>query len=97
MSIKIEIKDNVFHDDSSAIRTVNNYDFTHAEKELAEIKSQLSADSKTYRAVEELELAVRHREKRCIGDTIKKYAIEFASATFANLASGALLSFLFKV
>ncbi len=69
-------------------------DWETIERELSEIIQKLSPDSKLQPAVGELQKAVKHRKWDAFKDAAKKFAADFSSAAFANLASGTLLGFL---
>lgn len=95
----IQIHDNQITN-GSVIGTQNIYeapqgiDWEKIESELNELLQKLPQTSKLQPAVTELKDAVKHRKWESFKNTAKKFASDFSSAAFANLASGALLSLL---
>ncbi len=72
-----------------------NMNWEEIEKEVDELAQKLSQNKELQPAISELQRSVKHRKWESFKNTAKKFASDFSSAAFANLASGALLSLLF--
>lgn len=94
----INIEKNKFYDRSSVIQEYKEYgnlsehDWVRFEAELAKIRSALYQDNRLRPAVVELETAVKRRSMDSVKRVAKQFALDFASATFAGVASKALLA-----
>lgn len=90
----IIISDNTFNDNSSVIRNLHEapeiVDYAKIEEELHTIKSGLEKGSQAYRMVETLEHDSKAHNWNAICATIKAFALQFSSATLANLAGSYL-------
>lgn len=71
-----------------------NINWEEIEREVNEIVHKLSLSDKLHPAVSELQKAAKHRRWDGFKEVAKKFATDFSSAAFANLASGALLGIL---
>lgn len=89
---------NLYGEHSSVIREQNEYhlervqDWEQLEQELNDIEAKLSTEDSLKSAVSELKDATQSRKLGKIKAVAKKFALDFSSAAFANLASGALLA-----
>ena len=86
------IEGNHFHGNAQMFGQYNEYNWSDLEQDVATLKAKLSDGDALKPAVTELESAIKGKEKWSIGQTIAKYAGEFASAAFANLASEGILA-----
>lgn len=62
--------------------------------ELSEIKEKQDDFGSLKQAAEELGVAIREQSTQGTQLAVRKYIVDFTSATFANLASAGLLRFL---
>lgn len=92
----IIIEGNTFHTGSSAIQ--NNFEAGSIDPalivELSEMKKKLTESNSLKPAIEDVENAVKSRNKKTIKETILKHGSEFTTTAFANLASAGLIAFI---
>ena len=94
----LNIHDNHLSGGASIIREYNEYnlscdaDWSKLEAELEQLLDRLSSSDALKPAVMALDSAVKHRRLDAVKDTAKRFALDFSSAAFANLASSALLA-----
>lgn len=96
------IYENTFNNNSSAVRNEYHYNSNYNTKELlfeiSYLKEKLNSQTELYKALSELEKRIKdnsdHNKFSSIGETIKKYAKEFASSFFVGIASEALKKFI---
>ena len=92
--VQINFEPNSIQTGGTGIGNVNEYNISwpSLEQELAALKCRTAEqEPQLTPAVEELETAVKGKDKSSIGKVIGKYAAAFSSATFANLASAGIL------
>lgn len=70
----------------------NKFDWSALQSEAAILRSSIKGSDPLKPAVTELEGAISSRDKETIGSVVKKYAAEFSTSTFANVASAGLLA-----
>lgn len=70
----------------------NNFDWPALQSEAAALSCKVNSNESLKPAVTELEGAISSRDKENIGSVVKKYAAEFSTSTFANMASAGLLA-----
>lgn len=92
--VQINFEPNSIQTGATGIGCVNEYNISwpNLEQELAALKRKTAQkDPSLTPAVEELETAVKSRKPSGITAAVQKYAAEFFSAAFANLASAGIL------
>lgn len=107
VGITFNVTDNNFHDFSSMIIKADNTEEVKSMKavddikvlneiknELGQIKNELNSEGHLYQAIENLQIAVETNEKPKVKDILVKYAREFSTPFFANVASASLMEFL---
>lgn len=88
----------LYGEHASVIRDYREYhleragDWALLEWELSEIEAKLSEGDSLKLAVSELKKAAKSRRLERVKEVAKKFALDFSSAAFANLAGGALLA-----
>ena len=88
----------LYGEHASVIREYKEYhleqewDWALLERELSEIEAKLSDGDALKPAVSELKKAAKSRRLEAVKAVAKKFALDFSSAAFANLAGGALLA-----
>lgn len=90
----VYIHGNSFHDNSRMFEQYNEYSFSWGglEREAAVLKAKLGEGDVLKPAVAELETAIKSKQKRNVGQAIAKYATQFSTSAFANLASAGILA-----
>lgn len=90
----VYIHGNDFYDNSHMFEQYNEYSFIWSglERDTAVLKAKLGEGDVLKPAVAELETAIKSKQKRNIGQTVAKYAAQFSTSTFANLASAGILA-----
>lgn len=98
--VNINIYNNDFKDNSSALRNVyegfQNVDFTRIDEELKLIKKGLKKESQEYKAVESIEKLSRKHDIKGIASIIKDLAVQFSSSALANIVGTYLCNY-FKI
>lgn len=88
----------LYGEHASVIRDYREYhleqagDWALLERELSEIEAKLSDGDSLKLAVSELKKAAKSRRLERVKEVAKRFALDFSSAAFANLAGGALLA-----
>lgn len=93
--VEINFGPNSIQSGGTGIGEVNEYniDWGNLEQEFAVLKRKtIEEKPQLTLAVEHLEAAVKGKDNSKIRKVIAKYATEFASATFSNLASAGILA-----
>lgn len=94
MAIDIHVEDCNFHDNSSVIR--NLYDQKTVNQLTMEIEQaeERTDDKSILEALDKLKTAIEINNKPRISKVISDFALQFSSNMFANIAGGALLTFI---
>ena len=75
------------------IKNIYNYfDWPTLQSEAAELKSRVKDNDSLRPAVAELESAISSGKKESICSVVKKYAADFSTSAFANVAGAGLLA-----
>lgn len=88
------VSGNIFESGSNMIENYNEYNFnwSQLEREIDVLKEKTEADVALSPAVTSLQSAIKCKDEGSIKQTISKYAADFLSSTFANLASSGIIS-----
>lgn len=91
--MQINFESNSIQTGGTGIGQVNEYSISwpNLEQELAALKRKTAGDPQLAPAVTELESAVKSQNTPGIMGAVKKYAAEFSTTAFANLASAGVL------
>lgn len=91
--MQINFEANSIQTGGTGISQVNEYNISwpNLEQELAVLRRKTAGDPQLSLAVTELEAAVKKQNAPGIMGTIRKYAAEFSTAAFANLAGAGVL------
>lgn len=91
--VQINFGPNSIQTGGTGIGQVNEYNISwpNLEQELAVLRRKTAGDPQLAPAVTELEAAVKKQSRPSIMGTVKKYAAEFSTAAFANLAGAGVL------
>lgn len=91
--MQINFEANSIQTGGTGIGQVNEYSISwpNLEQELAVLRRKTAGDPQLSPAVAELEAAVKKQNTPGIVGTIRKYAAEFSTAAFANLAGAGVL------
>lgn len=91
--MQINFEPNSIQTGGTGIGQVNEYNISwpNLEQELAVLRRKTAGDPQLAPAVTELEAAVKKQNTSDIMGTIRKYAAEFSTAAFANLAGAGVL------
>lgn len=91
---QFNISGNYITNGSKIIEHYNEYNFNwdKLEQEAGALKDKAATDTALTPAVSELQTAIKNKETNSVRQTIRQYAAEFSSATFANLASAGILA-----
>lgn len=97
MNYNINISNNTFNDNSSAVKNIYNQPqevgFTEIINEIERLKNTLNPNISMYKALDELECSIKKDDKKSIQKTIKKHISDFSSSLFAGIASSIFIEF----
>lgn len=91
--MQINFEANSIQTGGTGIGQINEYNISwpNLEQELAVLRCKTASNPQLAPAVAELESAVKKQNTSGIMGTVKKYAAEFSTAAFANLAGAGVL------
>lgn len=91
--VQINFEGNSIQPKAVGVGSINTYNILSPTlaQELSELKGRTANDPQLAPAVAELEAAVKKQNMPGIMGTVKKYAAEFSTAAFANLAGAGVL------
>lgn len=91
--MQINFEPNSIQTGGTGIGQINEYNISwpNLEQELAVLRRKTAGDPQLSPAVTELEAAVKKQNTSGIMGAVKKYATEFSTAAFANLAGAGVL------
>lgn len=94
MSVNINVEGCNFRDNSSVVRNYYELKTINLMSEEIEQAERRTNDRAILEALDRLKTAIEANNKPTIGRVISDFALQFSSNLFANIAGGALLTFI---